>query len=246
MAAWVRYSRGRLVYTGRIPRATFAAWTKTRAGHAVIEQTASRIRFSLLGKARSAVRRLWRQLASVARDADVVDAIELEIQGYLRRLGQLAFADGLPRGGVELRRLIVVPRVLLNGVAFIGIDRRLKALPAFMTLEGGTAVREFFIKTLIREADRAVAGARPSPSRPLEVGADWVSVGINADFAWSLPPFDEAPCDGHHYVLELTREPMTRAVRKATTTRIERFEVSLPSLCRADRNEILRRALYAA
>ena len=246
MGNCIRYSRGRLVYTGRMPRAPFAAWTRTQAGQAVIDDAASRVRFSFLGKIRTATRRTWRQVAQAARDEDVADAIDAEIGRYLHRLGELAFAAGLPRGGVELRRLIVVPRVLLNGAAFVAIERRLNLQPVFLGLEGGNAIREFFIKTLIRHADEAIARARPSPNRPLDAGETWVSVGLNRDFAWSMPPFDEPPCDGHHYVMELTREPITRAVRKAIAVRIEKFEASLPSLCRAERNEILRRALYAA
>jgi hypothetical protein len=54
--------------------------------------------------------------------------------------------------------------------------------------------------------------------------------------------FDEPAWNGHHYVIELTRDPITRAVRKAIAARIERFEASLPALPRAERNEILRRA----
>src|SRR3979490_64551 len=78
MAAWVRYSRGRLVYTGRITRAPFAAWMKTEEGQASVNLAAARIRFSLLGKTRAAARRLWRQLADTARDPGVVDAIDVE------------------------------------------------------------------------------------------------------------------------------------------------------------------------
>jgi hypothetical protein len=246
MANSVRYSNGRLVYGGRLPRATFVEWTKGRTGRAVVDAAAREIRFALFGKTRAAGRRLWRQIAAAARDEDVADALNREIQGYLRRLGELAFADGLPRGGVGLRRLIVVPRVVVTGAAFLAIEDRLKTVPAFFALEGGNVVREFFIKTVVREADAAIVRARPSPSHPLDAGESWVSVGINLDFAWSLAPFDEPACDGHQYLAELTREPMTRAVRKAIAARIEKFEEALPSLCRAERNEVLRRALYAA
>jgi hypothetical protein len=246
MAGWVRYSRGKLTYAGRIGRAPFTAWITSRAGEVVVREMASTIQFALFGKRRAASRRLWRQLNAAARDEDVADAIQLEINMFPRRMGQLTFADGLPRGSVELRRLIVVPRVLLNNVAFMRLEQRLAALPAFMPLDGGSALREFFLKTLIREADRAVEAARPSPAHPLEAGPEWICVGVNRTFAWSLPLHDETPCDGHHYVLELTREPITRSVRKAIAVRVQRFEESLPSLCRADRTEALRRALFAA
>jgi hypothetical protein len=246
MAAWVRCSRGRLVYTGRITRGPFVAWTATEEGQAAVKQVAARIRFSLLGKTRAAVGCLWRQLADTARDAAVADAVELEVQAYLPRLGELAFAEGLPRGGVDLRRLIVIPTVLLNGAACTTLARRLKQQPAFASLEGGASLREFFVTTLISEMAAAVAGARPSPGSPLTATADWISVGLNTAFVWRVPVFQAPPWDGHHYVLEVTREPITRAVRKAVAAKIDSFEASLPALSRAERNEVLRRALHAA
>lgn len=246
MAAWVRCSRGRLVYAGRITRAPFVAWTQTEEGRAAVKQVAARIRFSLLGKTRAAIRRLWRQLADAADDPGVVEAIELEVEAYLQRLGELVFAEGLPRGGVDLRRLIVIPTVLLNGAACTALSTRLRQQPAFASLEGGDGLREFFITTLICEMEAAVARARPSPSDPLTAHADWVTVGLNASFVWRVPVFQAPPWNGHHYVLELTRDPITRAVRKAVAARIDSFEASLPALSRAARNEVLRRALYAA
>jgi hypothetical protein len=246
MAAWVRYSRGRLVYTGRITRAPFAAWMKTEEGQAAVKQAAARIRFSLLGKTRAAARRLWRQLADTARDPGVVDAIDVEVQAYLQRLGELAFAEGLPRCGVDLRRLVVVPTVLLNGAACTALARRLNQQPAWAALEARDTLRDFFVTTLICEMTAAVAGARPSPGGPLTADADWITVGLNTAFVWRVPVFHAPPWNGHHYVLELTREPVTRAVRKAVAAKIDSFEGSLPPLSRAERNEILRRALYAA
>jgi hypothetical protein len=246
MAAWVRFSRGRLVYTGRITRAPFVAWTETEEGGAAVRQAAAHIRFSLLGKTRAAVRHLWRQLADAAGDPAVVNAIELELQAYFQRLGELAFAEGLPRCGVDLRRLIVVPTVLLNGTACTALAKRLRQQPAFASLEGGHALKDFFVTRLISEMSGAVAGARPSPGGPLAADAGWMSVGVNTAFVWRVPVFHAPPWDGHHYVLESTRDPITRAVRKAVAAKIDSFEAQLPSLSRAERNEVLRRALYAA
>jgi hypothetical protein len=50
----------------------------------------------------------------------IVAAVQGEAQAYLERLSGFAYADGLPRVGVNLHRLVVVPRVLLNGAAFRG------------------------------------------------------------------------------------------------------------------------------
>src|SRR5262245_58276044 len=113
--AWIRCSRGELVYAGRITRAPFTVWTRTVPGRTLIEETARHIRFSLLGRRRSAARRLWREVAYAARHPAVVRVVQEQADRYLQRLGELAYAHGLPRVGIELRRLVVVPAVLLNG-----------------------------------------------------------------------------------------------------------------------------------
>jgi len=71
-------------------------------------------------------------------------------------------------------------------------------------------------------------------------------VGLDGAFVWRLPLMNEPPWDGHHYILELTRDPITRAVRKAVVAAVQRVEASLPSLSRSERNEILRRAVRGA
>ena len=245
MAGWVRCSRGRLVYTGRITRAPFAAWSETEEGRAAVQQIAARIRFSLLGKTRAAARRLWRQLSSTLGDPSVIGAIEREVETYLQRLGQLAFSEGLPRCSVELRRLIVVPTVLLNGAACTAFAKRLNQQPAWASLEGGDTLKDFFVTTLISDMAAAVERARPAPRGPLAADADWTVVGLNAGFVWRVPVFQAPPWNGHYYVLELPRDSITRAVQKAAVPKIDSFEASLPLLSRAERNEILRRALEA-
>ena len=245
MAAWVRYSRGRLVYTGRITRGPFAAWTQTPEGREAVQQVAARIRFSFLGKTRAAAGRLWRQLAATAGDPAVVDAVEREVEAYLQRLGQLAFAEGLPRCGVDLRRLIVVPTVLLNGAACTALAKRLDRRPAWVSLEGGDTLRDFFITTLVNDMAAAVERARPAPRGPLTADGDWTTVGLDTAFVWRVPVFQAPPWNGHHYVLELPRDQITRAVQKTVAVKIGGFETSLPFLSRAERHEILRRALDA-
>ena len=118
--------------------------------------------------------------------------------------------------------------------------------PAWASLEARDALRDFLVTTLVDEMTAAVAGARPSPGGPLTADSDWITVGLNTAFVWRVPVFQAPPWNGHHYLLELTREPITRAVRKAVAARIESFEASLPALSKAARNDILRRALQAA
>jgi hypothetical protein len=246
MAEWMRLSRGRVVYKGRISRPPFVAWTETAEGRAAIKDLASRLGFSFLGRTRSARRRLWRHLATAVCDASVVAAIQREIDAYFKLHGDLAYADGLPRAGVELRRLVAVPCVLLNGAAYRSIGRRLSSEPLFAALEGGEGLRDFFILRLIQEIETAVTLARPSSKRPLAAGAEWITVGLNPNFEWRPPLLQGPSWNGHRYVLELTRQPVTRAIRKAVTASISRLEAALELLSRAQRQDILRRAQYRA
>jgi hypothetical protein len=245
MNAWVRYRRGGACYTGRIARAPFAAWLAMPEGQTTLDEAASRLRFKVFARARAA-RRLWRHLSAAARDPVLVAAIQSEVDGYLGRMQEFAYAEGLPRASVDLHRLVLVPRVLVNGAAYVAIARRLRSVHAFASFEGGDAVRDFFVVTLIHHLDAAIAGVTPTPKRPLAIGKEWISVGLEGAFVWRLPALNEPPWDGHHYVLELTREPITRAVRKAVVAAVGRIEASLPSLSRSERNEILRRAVRGA
>jgi hypothetical protein len=245
MSVWVRYRRGRAWYTGRITRAPFVAWLATPEGRTTLDEAASRVRFAFLARARAA-RRLWRGLAAAARDAGVIAAIQREMDAYLGRLQEFAYAEGLPRVSVDLHRLVLVPRVLINAAAFGAIVRRLQSEPAFASLDGGDALRDFFVETLIHHLDAAIAGTTPTPKRPLPAGKEWISVGVDGAFVWRLPLLNEPPWDGHHYMLELPRDPITRTMRKAVVAAVARIELSLPSLSRTERNEILRRALRGA
>lgn len=242
MDRWIRYRRGRVEYTGRITRPPLVAWLATPAGRTTLDQAASHLRVAVLVKPR-AVRSIWRQLAAAAGDRDVIATIQSEIDAYLGRLQQFAYAEGLPRAGVDLHRLVIVPRVLINAAAHGAIAVRLRSQRAFISGGIGDALRQFFVDTLIQHLEFAIATLKPSPRHPLPLGNEWVSVGLNGAFAWRVPLQNEPTWDGHHYVLELTREPITRSVRKAVTAAMERMEGALPALSRTERNEILRRAL---
>lgn len=174
------------------------------------------------------------------RDASVVNAIRTEVDLYLRRLAQLVYADGLPRVVVDVRRLVVVPHALLNAAAYQGMAERLGRLPEIAALDQSDALRDFLFLLLIADCDTAVARAKPSSKRPIAAGGPWVGVGVNTTFVWR--EFFNAPTwSGHHYVLEVTRDPMTRKLRKAIEAAISAFEASLPTLSVVERNEILRR-----
>jgi len=242
MAGSVRYARGRALYTGAIGRSAFVAWQSTPEGQATLDEAASRTRFGLFTRPRAA-RRLWRQLSAAARDRDTNVIVQSELDAYLGRLRDFTSGD-LPRIVVSLHRLVVVPRLLINAATYGAISRRLRSARAFASLEGGEPMRDFFVNTIVDHLDRAIADTMPSPKRPLAVGRDWVSVGLDRAFVWRLPLLNEPTWDGHHYVLDVTREPMTRRVRKMVAAALTQIEASLAMLSRLERNEVLRRAAH--
>ncbi len=232
------------MYAGRISRGPFIAWAQSPEGRAAVASAAARVRFALFGRERVAQRRLWRGLCAATRDERVVTVIQREIDAYFERVGELAYGDGLPRAAIELHRLVVVPCVMTHSAAYRSIAKKLGTLPAISSLEGGEDLRDFLFLGLIQEIDAAIARVQPSPKRPVPGGETWISVGLNREFVWRVPPQGPA-WSGHHYVFELTRQPITRATRKAVVEKIRSFEASLPSLSRLERGEILRRATAA-
>jgi hypothetical protein len=239
MKAPVRYSRGRMIFTSRLPRRSFEAWAAAD-GRPAVERVASELGFALLGRRRAARRRLWRQLTTAACAPSIVRDVQRELDGYLQHLDPIVYAHGLPRVSVELRRLIVVPRSFPNAEAFRNCYTALGGHPAFDALDGDP-VRDWLLMTIVSGIDSAVAESRPSSRRPLSAGSHWILVGVNEQFEWGVP-LDGPGWPGHYYLLEVTSEPLTRSVRKAAEQGIAWLEASLPSLTRVRRNEILRSA----
>ena len=95
MKTLVRYSRGRLVYTGRMAKTSFGAWAESAGGRDALERLSSRIRFSLFGKSHAARSRVWRQLTTTARAGEARTVLQHEIDTYLARLETLALMAGV-------------------------------------------------------------------------------------------------------------------------------------------------------
>lgn len=241
MNAAMRYKGGRLQYVGRVNHAAFVAWCESADGRAILDPIVSQMGFALLGKARTARRRLWRELIQAARSDTVVAIVQREVDSYLGRLETLVHAHDLPSAGIDLRRLVVVPRLYANTIADRRIDFSLERESAFATGNGRELLRKWFRLTLIDAIESALVDVRLSPKRPVPAGREWVIVGVNEQFEWRVPL--EGPAwPGHYYMLERTHQPITRAIRKAAAEAIARLETSLPALSRLDRNEILRQA----
>ena len=241
MKTLVRSSYGRLEYTGRIARDPFAVWAESPEGLSAIDRVAAHVGFAFFGKTYSAQQQIWRQLTRTARTESVAAAVQREVDAALDRLDTFVFADALPGCTVDLRRLIVVPRLFVNGEAYRYIQHAFELQPAVRGLKGGEALRRWFVTTVVDSFTAAVLAMRPSPRHPLPVGDEWTIVGIDEEFEWHVP-FNGPAWPGHYFLLEMTRRPFTRAVRKQTDEAVAQLQKTLPGLSRADRAEILRRA----
>jgi hypothetical protein len=237
----VQNSRGRFTYTGQIARSSFNAWTRSDDGRALLEQVGSEMRFALFGRNGAARRRVWRQLRRAIRSAPLATVLQGEVDASLARLDPIVYAQDLPRVTVDLRRVVVVPRVFVNAEAYRGISAALQSNPAFTTPPDAVSLSEWLILTIIEAMQAAVVRERPSLSRPLQAASSWTIVGINQQYEWRVP-FEGPLWPGHYYALELTAEPVTRAVRKSVEKAIGSLETSLPSLPRNRRSEIIRQA----
>ena len=65
--SWFRVTAGRLEYRGRIAREPFTRWTAPKDGGAAVARVARAVRCSLIGRSRSARRRIWRALDAATR-----------------------------------------------------------------------------------------------------------------------------------------------------------------------------------
>jgi hypothetical protein len=141
----IRFSRGRIRYTGQIDRGAFIGWCESSEGRSVLDPIISTMGFVLFGKARAARRRLWRGLTEMARSGPVVAGVQREIDSYLARLDTLVYARDLPCVGIDLHRLVVVPRVFANAIIDRRIDALLKSESALATLGGCELLRDWFV-----------------------------------------------------------------------------------------------------
>ena len=238
----VRSLHGHLKYTGHFSREAYAAWAGSRAGTALLDRlAAAQGGFVLFGRKRAADRLVWRQLNHVARADAVATVLQREVDSYLIRIDPLVHAEGLPSLEIDLRRLIVIPRVMVSAEACRRIQRQLHVQPAFTGLPGGESLRRWFVLTVLESLASSVVEAHPSVRHPLPAGDGWMIVGVNNEYEWQKP-LRSLSWPGHYIVLEVRRSPLTRSIRSEVADAIADLEGWLPSLSSVDRTEILKRA----
>jgi hypothetical protein len=238
--SWFSVSSGRLQYRGRITRQPFTKWCATREGREAVAAAARGIRFSIFGRARSAQRRLWRELDAAARTDSFTSAVRAEPERFMQAMADVSYAEALPRTHVALGRLVLAPRTLVTGRARADVFARLMKLPALAAVDD--AVRTFLLDQLVIEMDEALVSASPVPRRPVLAQAGWVCVGVRLDTAWADPLWAGPHGSGHLFMYERPPQRLSRRDYKALDAAIEQLGSSVTTLSRNARDAMLRAA----
>jgi hypothetical protein len=241
--AWFKVADGRLCFRGRITRKPFVAWTATPDGEAAVDARAQQIRFSLLGRARAARRRLWREVESTVASEDVKAVLQSSPDYYMAAWTELAYAPALPRTVVSLRRLVVIPRTMVAARGRSALNSRLMTCPSYSDLN--ESLRAFLCDRLVWEMDDAIRRAKPSPHRPVEAREAWTCVALDSQFIWIDPLWSGPDWLGHVMLFEMPNGRPPRKERREIEAAIERLQSSLPAMSPVQRDGTVRNASAA-
>jgi hypothetical protein len=241
--SWFEVSDERLRYRGRIDRGPFMAWLGTPEGRTAINTAASRLRFRLFGRQRAARRQVWNTLSDAARTEPLRSALSAAADDYARAMSELPYAAGLPRTQVSLRRVVVVPRVMISGRARTAVS------PKVLKSAGLPAVDEtvlaFFTDEIIAQLDSAMQHARPTPARPIRALEEWACIGMDTRFVWVDPYWSGPRWFGHVFLYEWPPNGLSRRDRKALDQAVVDLQSNIATLSRQRRHELVRTAAGA-
>ena len=240
--SWFQVTQERLRYRGRVDRAPYDAWAGSPAGEEAIAETAKHVGFRLFGRTRAARKILWRQLKDMAASPAGLVALDGAADVYAKALSDLAYANGLPRVQVGLRRLVLVPRALAAGRARPAVGARLQQCPQIQELD--EPLRAFLYERAVFELDAAARQARPALKRPIRTH-DWRCIGVDTEFGWVDQVWSGAGWSGHFLLYEWPPTPLTRADRKALTQGIKDLESGINTLSRERRQQLVNVAARA-
>jgi hypothetical protein len=234
--SWFAVKRGRLHYRGRINKQPFRDWCATKEGAGAIARVAAGIRFSLVGRARTARRRLWRALDVATRSEGFGSAVVAEPGHFMQAMADVCYADGLPRAHIARGRLVLTPRALVMCRAQAGVFGRLMQSPALSAVD--ESVRTFLLEHLVIEMDAALRDA--SPRRPVFANDGWACIGVRLGIVWADPLWAGPYGTGHLFMYELPSRGLTRSEHKAIGQAIEKISGDVSTLSRTARDAMLR------
>ena len=240
--AWFKVSDGRLRFRGRVTRKPFTEWTATAEGSAAVDAVARQLGFCLLGKTRTAKRRMWRELDAVVSSAPVSTILQASCDHFLNALTELAYAPALPRVVVALRRIVVVPRTMIAARGRSALHSRLMACHAYADMN--ESLRAFLCDRLVWEMDEAIRRAKPTARRPVAAREAWTCVGLDEAFVWIDPLWSGRDWVGHLILFEMPDRP-SRKERREIEEGIARLQASLPELSQVQRDGTVRSASAA-
>ena len=238
--SWYEIADGRLRFRGRITKQPFLDWTASDEGSAEVEAAASQIRFALLGRARTARRRMCRELQTKASSEAMRSLLAAEANRYLAEWTELAYAPSLPRINVGLQRLVVIPRTMILARTLSALTARLAAC---RTLDGvSEPFTAYFCRRILRELDDAVLQAKPSAQRPVRALESWACVAVDTSFTWIDPMWSGPEWLGHVLLFEMPPAGLPRRQRAELEATIQRLTNDLSSMSRPQRDGTVRTA----
>jgi len=238
--AWFDVSGGRLRLR-RTSREPVREWLESSEGVDAIQSGARAVRFSLLGRARVARRRLARTLSDAVNSPSVRSPLTAECEHFLATWTQLAYAPALPRRMLDGRRLVVVPRAMIVDRSLGGAEARLGAALGPSVPDG---FKLFFARWVLRSMDAAIRRAAPAPKRPLHAPESWSCVHVDPEFLWVGSFVADNPWRGHVMMFELPPPGLRRRDRHALVAAMAELTAALPSLTRIARDGTVRMAVH--
>jgi hypothetical protein len=237
--SWFDVADGRLRYRGRISKEPVAEWLASDDGLAAVQAATRQVRFALFGRARSARRRVARELQDAIGSPSLREGLPGECDRLLAAWTGLAYAPSLPRLTVALQRLVVVPRAMIPSRALPGLGGRLAERLGAGVPDSFPA---FFSRWILGSMDEAIRRARPSPERPVYACESWASVGLDTDFVWIDPLWSGPEWRGHVVMYEMPAPSLRRRERREVENAVTQLTQSLPNLTRLQRDALVRLA----
>jgi hypothetical protein len=238
--AWFDVDGGHLRFR-RTSREPVRDWLASGEGADAIQTTARAIRFSLIGRTRSARRHLTRRLCDAVHFSSTRTALAAECASFVAIWTQLAYAPALPRLTLNSHRLVVVPRSMIIGRSSSPAARRLAAALGPSVPDG---FKTFLARWVLRAMDDAIKGSAPDPKRPLHAEESWACVHVDPDFLWVDPYLSSNAWRGHVMMFELPAGGLRRRDRLELTAAITELTTSLSSLTRLSRDGTVRMAAH--